>query len=119
MAETTNMPGIKRSWTFVAFAKSHGKPKLTQPREFINSQTNESFTARSVAFVHPTEMETLPDGSVRNKVCFVGFTKKLGELTAQEIAAQMNDLNVVEYENGNFGLCRRGSSAWEDIEIAI
>ena len=119
MANTANQPGIKRSWSFINFAKTHGKPMLTQPRVFVNSQTGETFVARSVAFEHPTETETLADGSVRNKVCFVGFSRNLGELTAAEISAQAADLNVVEYENGNYGLCKRGSSAWEDIDITI
>lgn len=115
----TNQPGIKNSWSFMAFAKTHGQPKLTQPREFVNSQTGESFTSRSVAFEHPTEMETLPDGTIRHKVTFVGFSRNLGELTAPEIAARKDELNVVEYENGNYGLCTRGSAAWEDINIGL
>jgi hypothetical protein len=105
----------------MAFAQAHGKPMLTQPRTFINGETGEEFTARSVAFEHPTEKETMPDGSVRNKVCFVGFSRKLSEqnLTAQDIAARVGELNVVEYNNGNFGLCEKGSAAWEDINIGL
>lgn len=118
MADTV-MPGIKNSWSFMAFAQTHGAPKLTQPRTFINSNTGEEFTSRSVAFEHPTEMETLADGTTRHKVCFVGFSRNLGELSASEIAARKDELNVVEYENGNYGLCARGSSAWEDINIGL
>lgn len=114
-----NQPGIKNSWSFMAFAQTHGQPKLTQPRTFVNSQTGEEFTSRSVAFEHPTEMETMPDGSQRHKVCFVGFSRNLGEMSASEIAARKDELNVVEYENGNFGLCQRGSASWEDINIGI
>ena len=110
-------PIIVGKWTFVAFAKSHGKPMLTRPLEFVNSKTGESFTARSVAFEHPTEMETLADGSVRNKICFVGFSSKLGELTAEEIAAQVNELDVVEYENGNYGLMRREADIFYEKNI--
>lgn len=115
----TNMPGIKNSWSFMAFAGIHGKPKLTQPKEYINSQTGEHFTSRSVAFEHPTEMETMPDGSQRHKVCFVGFTRNLGELSAAEIAARKDELRVVEYNNGNYGLCGQAADAWEDINIGI
>ena len=110
-----NMPGIKNSWTLMAFAQSHGAPKLTQPREFVNSQTGETFTSRSVAFEHPTEL----DEQGRHKVCFVGFSRNLGELTAAEIAARKDELNVVEYENGNFGLCARGVNSWEDINLGL
>jgi len=116
---TENRPGIVNSWSLMAFAQVHGQPKLTQPREFVNSQTNETFTARSVAFEHPTEMETLADGSTRHKVCFVGFSRNLGELTAEEIAARKDDLNVVQYENGNYGLCAKGQNSWEDINLGL
>ena len=109
------MPGIKNSWTLMAFAQSHGKPSLTQPREFVNSQTGEPFTARSVAFEHPTEK----DEQGRNKVCFVGFSRNLGELSVSEIIANKDSLNVVEFENGNFSLCKRGENAWEAIDLGL
>lgn len=116
MATTNpNMPGIVNSWSFMAFAKANGAPKLTQPREFVNSQTGETFTSRSVAFEHPTKL----DEQGRHAVVFVGFSRNLGELSAEEIAARKDELNVVQYENGNYGLCARGSNAWEDINIAI
>lgn len=115
MQNNANLPGIVNSWSLMAFAKSHGAPSLTQPREFVNSQTGETFTARSVAFEHPTEL----DEQGRHKVCFVGFSRNLGELSAAEIAARKDELNVVEFENGNYSLCQRGSNAWEAIELGI
>jgi len=118
MAEN-NMPGIKRSWSLLDFARSHGAPKLTQPREFVNTSTGETFTARSLAFEHPTEVETLADGSTRPKVIFVGFARKLGELTAQEIESQQENLQVVEYQTGTYGLCNKGSNSWESINLKI
>lgn len=114
-----NLPGIVNSWSFMSFARTHGQPKLTQPREYVNRGTGETFTSRSVAFEHPTEMETLADGTTRHKVCFVGFSRNLGELSAEEIAARKDELNVVQYENGNYGLCARGTSSWEDINIDL
>ena len=119
MAETIQQPGIKESWSFLSFAQSHGKPMLTQPREFVNSHTNEKFISRSVAFVHPTEKETLEDGTVRNKTCFAAFSRNLGELTAQEIASRADKLNVVQYNNGNYCLCAQGENAWEAIDIKL
>lgn len=113
------MPGIKNSWSLIAFAKSHGRMSITQPREFTNSLTGENFTARSCAFEHPTEMETLKDGTTRHKVCFVGFSRNLGELSPAEIAARKDDLNVVEFENGNFSLCAKGSSSWEAVDLGL
>lgn len=112
---TQNMPGIKNSWSLIAFAKAYGKPMLTQPREFVNSDTGESFTARSLAFEHPTEK----DDQGRNKVTFVGFSRNLGEISAKEIAERAEDLRVLEYENGHYGLCAKGADAWEDIDLGL
>ena len=111
------MPGIKNSWSLIAFAKANGAPKLTQPSTFTNSLTGEEFTARSVAFVHPTKMVTMPDGTERHAVCFVGFSRNLGELSAQEIAARANELQVVETNNDKFILCGAGTDNWEDIDL--
>lgn len=109
------MPGIKNSWSFLGFAKSHGQPKLTQPATFTNSNTGEEFTARSVAFVHPTEK----DEQGRSSVCFVGFSRNLGELTAKEIAERVDELQVVQTNDDKFILCQQGSNSWEDIEIDL
>jgi hypothetical protein len=110
-----NLPGIKNSWSLLAFAKTHGKMSVTQPREFTNSQTGEQFTARSCAFEHPTEM----DDQGRHKVCFVAFSRNLGELSPAEIAARKEELNVVEFENGNYSLCAKGSNSWEEVDLGI
>ena len=111
------MPGIKNSWSFIGFARANGQPKLTKPATYVNSQTGEEFTARSVAFVHPTKMETMPDGTQRHAVCFVGFSRNLGELSASEIASRANELQVVQTNEDKFILCGTGTSSWEDINI--
>ena len=111
----TNMPGIKNSWSLLAFARSHGAMSVTQPREFVNSQTGETFTARSCAFEHPTEM----DDQGRHRICFVGFSRNLGELSPAEIAARKDDLNVVELENGNYTLCAKGTNSWEAVDLGL
>lgn len=115
----TNMPGIKNSWSLMAFAQSHGKMSVIPAREFTNSQTGEKFSASSCAFTHPTETETLADGSIRNKVCFVAFSSNLGELTPAEIAARKNELNVVQFNNGNYCLCAQGSGNWEAVDLGF
>ena len=115
----TNMPGIKNSWSLMAFAKSHGKMSVIPPREFVNGSTGEHFTASSCAFEHPTETEVMPDGSVRNKVCFVAFSSNLGELTPAEIAARKDELNVVQFENGNYSLCAKGNSSWQAVDLGL
>ena len=115
----TNMPGIKNSWSLLAFAKAHGKMQVTGERTFVNSETGEEFTSKSCAFVHPTEVETMPDGTQRNKVCFVAFSSNLGELSPSEIAARKDELNVVEFNNGHYSLCARGTSSWQDVDLGL
>ena len=85
---TTNQPGIVNSWSLLAFAKAHGQMKVTAPMTHVNSETGEEFTATSCAFVHPTEK----DDQGRAAVCFVGFSRNLGELSAKEIASKQDDL---------------------------
>ena len=102
------MPGIKNSWSFIAFAQAHGKPKLTKAKEFTNSQTGETFTARSVAFVDQ-----------ENHVCYAGFSKKIGDMDAEGIAQNADNLQVVEQTNGKYVLCNKGENTWEDIDITL
>ena len=110
----TNMPGIKNSWSLHAFAKSHGRMKVVPSATHINGITGEEFTSSSCAFVHPTEK----DEQGRAKVCFVAFSSKLGELSAKEIAARQNELQVVELNSGNYTLCAVGSG-WDDVELDL
>jgi hypothetical protein len=112
---TTNQPGIVNSWSLLAFAKSHGQMKVTAPMTHVNSETGEEFTATSCAFVHPTEK----DDQGRAAVCFVGFSRNLGELSAKEIASKQNELQVVEMQNGRYVLCEQGNSSWEDVALNI
>ena len=116
MQNNAQNQGIKNSWSFMEFARTHGRPKLTQPSTHVNSYTGEEFTSRSVAFVHPTEK----DEQGRSKVTFVSFSSKLGELTPAEIAQRADTLQVVELaESGNYTLCGLGEAAWEDIDIKL
>ena len=114
MADMNNSR-IVNSWSLLAFAKSHGTMKVTAPMSHINSETGEEFTARSCAFVHPTEK----DEKGRAKVCFVGFSRNLGELGAAAIAAKQNDLQVVELDNGRYTLCEAGQAAWDEVALNI
>ena len=114
MADMNNSR-IVNSWGLLAFAKSHGTMKVTAPMTHVNSETGEEFTARSCAFVHPTQK----DEQGRAAVCFVGFSRNLGELSASEIAARQNDLQVVELDNGRYTLCEAGNSAWDEVALDI
>ena len=96
--------GIKNSWPLISFAKSHGKMKVAP---FVNKETGECF--KSCAFLDS-----------KGGITLVAFSSKLGELTPAEIAAQKDDLQVVELESGSFKLCRAGRhDTWEDVDLGI
>lgn len=108
--------GIANSWSLMAFAKSHGKMSITNESTHINSATGEEFTSRSCAFTSPTEK----DEQGRSKVTFVAFSSKLGELSAAEIVARKDELQVVQFaESGNYTLCAQGANAWEDVDLGL
>lgn len=73
---------------------------------FVNSETGEAF--KSCAFVDDD-----------NNVTLVAFSSKLGELTPKEIAAQKNDLQVVQLASGSYKLCKQGESSWEDVDLGL
>lgn len=104
MSQNSQNVGIKNSWSLLDFARSHGRMKVTG--QLTNSQTNETF--KSCAFVAPGGAVTL-----------VGFSSNLGELTPQQIAAQKNELQVVELESGNYKLCKSGADSWEDVDLGL
>ena len=112
------MPGIKNSWSLMAFARAHGKPQLAT----FKQGTEDEF--KGLAFTNPN------DGSV----CFVSFSNNLGEKTAAEIVADKDKLQVVELnvdaelaakraEEGrqleSYCLCAVGANAWEDIDLGL
>ena len=99
----TSNAGIKNSWSLISFAKTHGKMKVAP---FVNRETGECF--KSCAFVSNADVVTL-----------VAFSSKLGELTPAEIAAQKNDLQVVQLESGTYKLCKAGHDTWEDVDLGL
>ena len=99
----TSNVGIKNSWSLISFAKTHGKMKVAP---FVNRETGEYF--KSCAFIDSDEVITL-----------VAFSSKLGELTPAEIAAQKNELQVVQLESGTYKLCKAGHDTWEDVDLGL
>ena len=99
----TSNVGIKNSWSLISFAKTHGRMKVAP---FVNRETGEYF--KSCAFISNTDEVTL-----------VAFSSKLGELTPAEIAAQKDDLQVVQLESGTYKLCKAGHDTWEDVDLGI
>ena len=73
---------------------------------FVNKETGECF--KSCAFLSS-------DGDIT----LVAFSSKLGELTPKEIAAQKDDLQVVQLESGSYKLCKAGHDTWEDVDLGI
>lgn len=88
----------------VAFAKMFGNKMATG--NCVNKESGEVFKACSF---------TDADG---NRT-FVGFSNKLGALSPAEIAANKSDLQVVQLESGNYKLCSKGESTWEDVDLGL
>ena len=103
MSTTATTVGIKNSWSLISFAKSHGRMKVAP---FVNKETGEAF--KSCAFLDS-----------KGGITLVAFSSKLGELTPKQIAAQKDDLQVVQLESGSFKLCRAGHDTWEDVDLGI
>ena len=103
MATTATTVGIKNSWSLISFAKTHGRMKVAP---FVNKETGECF--KSCAFLDS-------DG----EITLVAFSSKLGELTPKQIAAQKDDLQVVQLESGSFKLCKAGHDTWEDVDLGL
>ena len=99
----TSNVGIKNSWSLISFAKTHGRMKVAP---FVNRETGECF--KSCAFVSNTDEVTL-----------VAFSSKLGELTPKQIAAQKDELQVVQLESGTYKLCKAGHDTWEDVDLGL
>lgn len=100
---TATVLTIKNSWSLIAFAKEFG-PKM-QVGEFVNKETGEDF--KSCIFTN---------GETKT---FVAFSSKMGPLSPREIAAQKNELQVVQLESGNYSLCKQGKNTWEDVDLGL
>lgn len=103
---------IVNSWTLVSFAAEFGSKVSIAP--FTNKETGEKF--KSLAFKKARDDK---------KSTLVGFSKNLGELSAAELKAQRDILQVVELpstinEDGDkqrhFKLCKQGAG-WEEVDL--
>ena len=100
---TATVSTIKNSWSLIAFAKEFG-PKM-QVGEFVNKETGEDF--KSCIFTN---------GETRT---FVAFSSKMGVLSPRKIAAEKNELQVVQLESGHYSLCKQGENTWEDVDLGL
>lgn len=93
----------------MAFARMRG-PKM-QVGNFTNGKTGDKF--KSCIFTNNEGTAT-----------FVSFSNNLGVLTPQQIAAQKDELQVVEletegYEDHHFSLCKKGENNWETVDLGL
>lgn len=95
-------PALK-TWTLKEFKSLKGKCAL---EDWENKQSGEFFS--TLVFRDPMK---------RDSLCFVGFSKKLGRLTEEQILAQVDDLYVIETEQGNYKLCREDRSSHNSKEL--
>lgn len=98
-----NQPEIKDSITFRNFVKSNGNPKLTT-NEIVDTETGELKQVKSLYF---------PQSNL-----FVGFSRKLGELTYSQMVQKFDDLQVVLRENGRYSLCNKGVIEGQDLDFS-
>lgn len=95
---------IKDSWSLVAFSNMFEKVKLAT---LHNGENGQEF--KSLACING------------DKVTFVNFSKKLGELTGSEIKSQKAGLQVVKClgDDGEtrYYLSRKGEDAWEELDL--
>lgn len=102
MADNTdNQSTIINRWTLLQFAASHGKMATGTAKD------KDGIEFKSCSFTNP----------VTGERTYVGFSSKLGVLSAKEIAARKNNLQVVQLETGGYRLCNQGDSNWEEVEL--
>ena len=98
-----NQPEIKDSMSFRNFVKANGNPTRTT-HEIVDTETGELKKVASLYF----EKSSL----------FVGFSRKLGELTYSEMVKKFDDLQVVLRENGRYSLCQKGKVEGELLDFS-
>ena len=103
----------REHFTMAQFAKQYGKPKVTNPVEYINSETGEPFRSWHLAFLSLTEK----DDKGRPLATKVYFAKKLGKLTKEEILQRQHSLQIMKNDAGYWMLCNRGMDSWQDLDI--
>ena len=95
---------IKNSWSLVAFSQTFDKVKLATLK---NKESGQEFKA----------LACIKGG----EVTFVGFSKKMGELTSSEIQSKKNNLQVIQCLGEDkiirYYLSERGENSWEELSL--
>lgn len=97
--ETSNSNKIVDSWSLMAFARGHGRMRIV-PCTVKNVEERMGEKYMSCVFINPNDP---------NDITWVNFSRNLGELTPEEIAARKDDLQVVKLDSGSFSLCKVGA----------
>ena len=119
------MQGIRKGVSLIAFRNGREMAIVNQTN--TNKETGEQFESHSIAFYEP---ERNADGSkkldaqgkvipVRDSVEWVAISSKLGALTASEITAMKDELQVVTLEeSGNLVLCKDNRGGFNGEVVA-
>lgn len=102
-----------KSWNFVSFARENktlGKMRVV-PFSRVDEKSGTLEHWKKLCWVSPDEVDD--EGKPVIKL-YVGFSKNLGELTAEEIKARRNELRVIQQENGIYKLCSVAGEAVDD-----
>lgn len=89
---------VEKSWSFVAFAKEFGTPKLA------TCKNSDGETFKSIAFDK--------DGDIT--FCHFGYSTD--GMSAAEIVAQKDTLKVGLNTNGKYTLYKQSENAWETLD---
>ena len=119
------LQGIKTGVSLIAFR--NGREMTIVNQKNVNKETGEEFMSHSIAFFRP---ELNSDGSKkvdasgkvipqRDSVEWVAISSKLGALSASDITAMRNELQVVTLEeSGNLVLCKDNRSGFNGEAVA-
>ena len=99
MERNYNGVTIERSWSFVAFAKEFGTPKLAK---CVNKETGEEF--ETLAF----------DNGKDVTFCHFGYSTQ--GMSARQLAAEKDKIRIGLNSNGNYTAYKQ-DNAWETIDI--
>ena len=99
MEKNYNGVTIERSWSFVAFAKEFGTPKLAK---CVNKETGEEF--ETLAF----------DNGKDVTFCHFGYSTQ--GMTARQLKEDKDKIRIGLNSNGNYTAYKQ-DNAWETIDI--
>lgn len=92
---------IKQSWSFVAFAETHGTPKFANCK---NNSTGEAFNA--ITFEK--------DGEIK---VWAHLGDTVANFTHADFQREVKNLKVGLNTSGNYTVYKQGDNAWKTIEI--